>query len=471
MPPPSVSTGRGMPGISVPFAAQSASPRTMLRLASVTMNGCGIAAEHEDEPVASPTARPVPRIASTTSTVEWTCMVDDRADDAREGDRRADREVDPAAEDHEQLPEREHRDHRRLREDVADVAAREEDGRRQADDDDEDQQDQRRAGAEAEKRDLQQPVAPSGSAAVGRAPAAPRSRASSAISGRAPRWRPRPGRPGYAYSASDDGQHLDAVAGGARARGSGRRSTTAGSAEVLVQVVDPLDDAVLQRAADADEVEDGEMLHVLAEADAAGMRADRDAELRRHQDDRQHLVDAGDAARVDLADVDRLGLEELLEDDAVLHVLAGRDADRRDGSRGSARGRGRRPGSSAPRSTTGRTRRATRSRRSPRRRPTPGSRPSSARRPAPSAVADERGAAEVGREVAADLHLDVAEAVGERLRTSADTLSSLVAEPAGRGRVRRDSPSLTICSSRSACPAAAARRRSTASSGERASSM
>ena len=75
---------------------------------------------------------------------------------------------------------------------------------------------------------------------------------------------------------------------------------------MLVQVVDPLDDAVLERAADGDVVEEREVLDVLAEADAARVRADRDAELRRQQQHRDRLVHAADAARVELADVDRL---------------------------------------------------------------------------------------------------------------------------------------------------------------------
>ena len=80
--------------------------------------------------------------------------------------------------------------------------------------------------------------------------------------------------------------------------------------EVLVQVVNPLDDAVVERAADRDVVEHREVLDVFAQADAAGMRADGDAELGGEQDDRERLVDAADAAGVELADVDRLGLEE-----------------------------------------------------------------------------------------------------------------------------------------------------------------
>ena len=149
-------------------------------------------------------------------------------------------------------------------------------------------------------------------------------------------------------------------------------------------MVDPLDDAVLERAADGDVVEERQVLDVLAQADAARVRADRDAELGGEQQDRDRLVDAADAARVELADVDRLGLEELLEDDPVLDVLAGRDPDRARSRAGCARARARRRGSSAPRSTTDRARRASASPRSPRRRPTPGWRPSSGSPSGPS---------------------------------------------------------------------------------------
>src|SRR5206468_1031821 len=43
--------------------------------------------------------------------------------------------------------------------------------------------------------------------------------------------------------------------------------------EMLVQVVHVLDDAVLERGAHADVVEDREVLHVLAQPDPAGVRA------------------------------------------------------------------------------------------------------------------------------------------------------------------------------------------------------
>src|ERR1700687_4217631 len=97
--------------------------------------------------------------------------------------------------------------------------------------------------------------------------------------------------------------------------------------EVFVQVVDELAGAVFQRAAHGDVVEDRQVLDVLAEPDAAGVRAHRDAELRRQQKYGQDLVDATEPAAVDLAEVDRLGLHELLEHHAVLHVLARCDAD------------------------------------------------------------------------------------------------------------------------------------------------
>ena len=108
----------------------------MLSDANVTMNGCGTRPTTKTMPLASPTARPVAEDREHDESSRVNVQVHDRADDAGEGDRRPDREVDPAADDHEQLTEREDRDHRRLREDVPEVPAREEDGRRQADEHD-----------------------------------------------------------------------------------------------------------------------------------------------------------------------------------------------------------------------------------------------------------------------------------------------------------------------------------------------
>jgi len=72
------------------------------------------------------------------------------------------------------------------------------------------------------------------------------------------------------------------------------------------------------------------VLRVLAQPDASGVRADRYAELRCQQNNCQNLVDATETAAVDLADIDSTQLQQLLEDDAVLNMLARRDSERRD---------------------------------------------------------------------------------------------------------------------------------------------
>ncbi len=95
-----------------------------------------------------------------------------------------------------------------------------------------------------------------------------------------------------------------------------------------MQVVDELDDPVLRRAGDGDQVEHRQVLHQFAQADTARVRADGDAELRGQQQDRDVLVDAADAGGVDLQDVERPRLQQLLEDDAVLDVLPRGDLDR-----------------------------------------------------------------------------------------------------------------------------------------------
>src|SRR4029453_6823873 len=102
----------------------------------------------------------------------------------------------------------------------------------------------------------------------------------------------------------------------------------AGIHEVFMQVIDELGDPIIHPAGHAQEVEHREMLDELAEPDAACVWTDRDSELRRHQDDRQVLVDAAETAAVDLAEVDGFSLEELLENNPVLRVLAGGDANR-----------------------------------------------------------------------------------------------------------------------------------------------
>src|SRR5689334_21810211 len=74
------------------------------------------------------------------------------------------------------------------------------------------------------------------------------------------------------------GAHLNAVAGPLR----GHVVPVADRdrvQEVFVEMIDILQHPVLQRAADTDIVHHRQVLHVLAEAHAAGMRADRHPEL------------------------------------------------------------------------------------------------------------------------------------------------------------------------------------------------
>lgn len=64
------------------------------------------------------------------------------------------------------------------------------------------------------------------------------------------------------------------------------------------------------------------MHDIVGQADATSVRAHGNAHLGRHEQDCENLVDAGKAARVDLANVDGFGSEELLEAHPVVCVLA-----------------------------------------------------------------------------------------------------------------------------------------------------
>ncbi len=82
--------------------------------------------------------------------------------------------------------------------------------------------------------------------------------------------------------------------------------------EMFVQMIHELGDPALERAAHADVVEDGLVLHGFAEAHAPGVRAHGHAELGRQKQYRDDFVDAAQPAGVDLAVGDRTGLEKLL---------------------------------------------------------------------------------------------------------------------------------------------------------------
>jgi hypothetical protein len=101
--------------------------------------------------------------------------------------------------------------------------------------------------------------------------------------------------------------------------------------EMLMQVIDVFDHPPLERSTDTNVVDDRQMLDQLAQADAARMGTDRHAGLGRHEEDGEDLVHPAKPAGVDLTDADRIGLEQLLEHDAVVDVFARRDPDRRHG--------------------------------------------------------------------------------------------------------------------------------------------
>src|SRR2546427_883657 len=73
------------------------------------------------------------------------------------------------------------------------------------------------------------------------------------------------------------------------------------------------------------------MLDVFTQTYASRVRADRHAELRSHQDNREVFIHAAQAATVDLAEIDGTRRQELLKKDAIGTVFSGGDADGTDG--------------------------------------------------------------------------------------------------------------------------------------------
>ncbi len=74
---------------------------------------------------------------------------------------------------------------------------------------------------------------------------------------------------------------------------------------MLVEVIRAFEEPPLARPADTDLVDHREVLHVLAQPDAARVRPDRDAELVGEEQHREELVHAAQPAGVGLGGADR----------------------------------------------------------------------------------------------------------------------------------------------------------------------
>ena len=199
-------------------------------------------------------------------------------------------------------------------------------------------------------------------------------------------------------------------------------------------MVHVLDHAPLTRAGHADEIDHGQMLHILAKAHAPGMRTHGQTVLCGQQEYQQHLVDPSQPAGVDLHHVDGATQDELLEENAVLAHLSRGDLDRGNGF--------------AHRAVALHIVRAGRLLDEPG--PGKGQLPHPAdglpHLPGlvgvdhqlairPQHLARNGHAPDVVLQAAPHLELDVVEAAGHRLAAQAAQLVVVIAQPAGRGRV------------------------------------
>ncbi len=99
---------------------------------------------------------------------------------------------------------------------------------------------------------------------------------------------------------------------------------------MLVQVAGVFAQPILERPADADEVDHCQMLNIFAKSDAARVWTDGNAKLCRQQQHCQDFVHAAESTAIDLANSDRTRLEKLFEQNSIRTMLARGDFDRCD---------------------------------------------------------------------------------------------------------------------------------------------
>ena len=102
---------------------------------------------------------------------------------------------------------------------------------------------------------------------------------------------------------------------------------------MFMLVIDVFDHAAVHRAGHGHVIEHREVAYGLAQAHAAGVRADGLVELLREQVFEHDLLRTGHAGGVDLHDAEGVRLQILLVQDAALHLLAGGHLDGVNGAR------------------------------------------------------------------------------------------------------------------------------------------
>ena len=75
--------------------------------------------------------------------------------------------------------------------------------------------------------------------------------------------------------------------------------------EMFVQVAGIFAESILQRTADADVIDHGQVLHIFAKSDASCVRANRNVEFGGEEQNGKNFVHATDSTAIDLTDSDR----------------------------------------------------------------------------------------------------------------------------------------------------------------------